>query len=283
MHEMELYRIADKDITLDHILGSGAFADVWLGTFQCQIVAVKQLHAKRVTMPQLQSFVDEIQLMSTFDSPYIVKFIGAAWTRPLDMKCVMEFMNGGDLRDFLANHSAVEFPWTEKVVHIQSIVEALVYLHSLNIIHRDLKSRNILLDSTKGTKLTDFGVSKEDMEATMTMGVGTFRWMAPEVIKNHNYTVASDIYSLGMVISELATHHIPFENELAANGQRLGDMPIMVKVVAGELNPSFGNNCPQWLHTLALQCVSHDATARPTAGQLAHRLRSHLRDEYSIV
>ncbi|KAF0713047.1 hypothetical protein As57867_004535, partial [Aphanomyces stellatus] len=180
-----LCRIQDKDIQLDHVIGSGAFADVWTGTYEGELVAIKQLQAKKVTMHQLQSFVDEIHLMSTFNSPYIVQFIGAAWKQPKDMKCVMELMDGGDLRDYLAKHNPKTFPWSEKMVHIQRIAEALVYLHSLSVIHRDLKSRNVLLDSTKGTKLTDFGVSKEDMEATMTMGVGTFRWMAPEVIKSH--------------------------------------------------------------------------------------------------
>ncbi|KAF0690147.1 Aste57867_18472 [Aphanomyces stellatus] len=197
MRGLELCRIQDKDVQLHHIIGAGAFADVWSGRYRNEPVAIKQLQAKNVTMHQLQSFVDEIHLMSTFNSPYIVQFIGAAWEQPKDMKCVMELMDGGDLRDYLTNHNADAFPWEDKLVHIQRIADALVYLHSLSVIHRDLKSRNVLLDSTKGTKLTDFGVSKEDMEATMTMGVGTFRWMAPEVIKSHKYTVSSDIYSFG--------------------------------------------------------------------------------------
>ncbi|KAF0712704.1 hypothetical protein As57867_004701, partial [Aphanomyces stellatus] len=223
-------------------------------------------------------FVDEIHLMSTFNSPYIVQFIGAAWKQPKDMKCVMELMDGGDLRDYLAKHNPKTFPWSEKMVHIQRIAEALVYLHSLSVIHRDLKSRNVLLDSTKGTKLTDFGVSKEDMEATMTMGVGTFRWMAPEVIKSHKYSVASDIYSFGVVLSEFATHLIPYVDEVnTENGKQLGDMPIIVKVVAGELTPSFGSKCPPWLQGLAMECLNYDPLVRPTAAQLSHRIRLHLR------
>ncbi|KAF0715719.1 Aste57867_3228 [Aphanomyces stellatus] len=284
MRDLELYRIKDKEIQVNHIMGSGAFANVWCGTYQGEPVAIKQLQAKNISMSQLQSFLDEIHLMSTFDSPYIVKFIGAAWKQPKDMMCVMELMDGGDLRDYLTKHNAEDFPWADKLVHIQRIAEALVYLHSQNIIHRDLKSRNVLLDSKKGTKLTDFGVSKEDMEATMTMGVGTFRWMAPEVIKSHKYSVASDIYSFGIVVSEFATHLIPYFDQVnPENGQRLGDMPIMVKVVAGELTPSFGTGCPEWLLHLATKCLAFDPDARPTSMQLSHHIRMQLRQAYSVV
>ncbi|KAF0709865.1 Aste57867_5725 [Aphanomyces stellatus] len=113
--------------------------------------------------------------MATFDSPFLVQFRCAAWTLPKDLLCVMQFMDGGDLRDYLATHTTTNFQWPEKVVHIQRIAEALVYLHLLNVIHRDIKSRIVLLDSPKGTKVMDFGVSNEDIEATMTVGVGTFR------------------------------------------------------------------------------------------------------------
>ncbi|KAF0718195.1 hypothetical protein As57867_001844, partial [Aphanomyces stellatus] len=139
MRELTLYRLPETDIQVASVLGSGAFANVWLGTFQGKPVAVKKLHQNRVNTLQLQSFMDEIQLMSTFESPFIVKLIGAAWTRPMDLQCVMEYMDSGDLRDYLISHDHQTFGWDEKVVHIQRIAEGLVYLHSLNIIHRDLK------------------------------------------------------------------------------------------------------------------------------------------------
>ncbi|KAF0699021.1 Aste57867_10389 [Aphanomyces stellatus] len=197
MDVLDLVRLNDKDIKLVRILGTGAFADVWLGTYNDDPVAVKKLHASKISIADLHSFVDEIKLMTQFECKYIVKLIGACWTRPVDVKCVMEYMDGGDLRYYLMAHNADVFTWTQKYTHMHCIVESLAYLHSFGIIHRDLKSRNVLMDSTKVTKLTDFGVSKEDVQQTMTMGVGTYRWMAPEVIQEQHYTVAADIYSFG--------------------------------------------------------------------------------------
>ncbi|KAH9152287.1 hypothetical protein AeRB84_005249 [Aphanomyces euteiches] len=177
----------------------------------------------------------------------------------------MEYMDCGDLRDYLVRNRPETFPWSDKLTHVYNIVEGLVYLHSLDIIHRDIKSRNILLDSTKGTKLTDFGISKEDIQATMTVGVGTFRWMAPEVIQSQNYTTAADIYSFGVVLSEFSTHHLPYEDLTnPSNGQPMGDTSIMVKVVAGELQPTFTSDCPEWIHDLARQCIALDPNDRPT-------------------
>ncbi|KAG9416265.1 hypothetical protein AC1031_000663 [Aphanomyces cochlioides] len=279
MKQLTMCRLDESRLTLHRKLGSGAFADVWLGTYQGESVAVKKMHANRVTLRQLQSFVEEITLMATFDSPYIVKLIGAAWTRPSDVKGVMELMDGGDLKDCLDHNAPSEFHWNDKYMHIHSIVHGLVYLHSLNIIHRDVKSRNVLLDSKKSTKLTDFGVSKEDMQATMTVGVGTFRWMAPEVIQDKSYTTSADIYSFGVILSEFDTHRIPYEDLTnPSTGLPIGDSAILVSVVQGEIQPTFTRDCPPWIFDMAMQCLAHNPDDRPTAMQLSHIIRTKLKE-----
>ncbi|RHY30302.1 hypothetical protein DYB32_004426 [Aphanomyces invadans] len=201
LSSLEVYRIAAHDIAITSMLGSGGFADVYLGRFCGQEVAVKTLLRNHPTRREVAAFADEIQILAMLHSPFIVEFVGASWAddNARDLQCVIEYMNRGDLKEVLSTHAPDEFPWTEKLLCIQSIVEGLVYLHSFPIIHRDLKSRNVLLDTFKGTKLTDFGGSREETTSTMTAGVGTYRWMAPEVLLSHRYTTAADVYSFGML------------------------------------------------------------------------------------
>ncbi|KAF0729045.1 hypothetical protein Ae201684_013344 [Aphanomyces euteiches] len=272
-----LHRVDERELTLESLLGSGAFAKVWRGTFRGEPVAVKASHDHRVDHDHVQAFIQEIQLMGTFDSPYIVRLLGVVWTRPADVKCIMEYMDCGDLKEYLADNSPEELSWADKVQHIYCVIEGLVYMHSLNIIHRDIKSRNILLDSTKGTKLADFGISKEDIQATMTVGVGTFRWMAPEVIQSQYYTTSSDIYSFGVLLSEFSTHQLPYQDmKNPSSGLPMGDTSIMVKVVSGELRPLFSEDCPHWIKDLAEDCLALDPAKRPTAAQVSHLIHLEL-------
>ncbi|RHY05679.1 hypothetical protein DYB25_009032 [Aphanomyces astaci] len=148
------------------LLAKGANGEVWVGDYRGLLVAVKK---------------------SADAGKSDQDFIGVSWVRPGEIELVMEFMDRGDLRKYLEstkpppmhNHAAtmssssVLFPWSDKINIMRDVVEGLSYLHSVNIIHRDLKSRNVLLADKMEAKLSDFGISKEIDNDTMTKGVGT--------------------------------------------------------------------------------------------------------------
>jgi len=185
-------------------------------------------------------------------------------------------MDQSDLKEVLHHRKPTEFTWPEKIKCALNIVEGLIYLHSMSIIHRDLKSRNVLMDSKKGTKLTDFGVSREDTGETMTIGVGTYRWMAPEILQDNHYTVACDIFSFGMILSELDTHCIPYSNLRNDKGHKLVDTAIISLVIRGAIKPTFTVDCPSWIRDLALKCITGNPENRPTAIELSMIIRQNM-------
>ncbi|OQR89799.1 protein kinase [Achlya hypogyna] len=271
-HKLEL---SDLVVLAEKPLASGAFGEVWLGSYGGDKVAVKRL--KNQSPESVFQFIEEIKLLARMESDFIVQFVGASWRRPIDMECVVEYMDLGDLRNYLSKNSAEMFDWDQKCKSILSIVRGLVYLHTFSppIIHRDLKSRNVLLDSKKGTKLTDFGSSREIDDETLTNGVGTYQWMAPEIVLGTKYTIAADIYSFGILLAEFSTHVVPYSDMINPSTNRPWNQQyIITKVTTGQLTPNFDStHTPEWVREMALKCLQLDPEARPTSLQLVSTLQ----------
>ncbi|KAK1943772.1 putative serine/threonine-protein kinase/receptor [Phytophthora citrophthora] len=269
-------------------IGSGAFGIIWLVKYRgSQLLASKRLRSDQVTKQRTQAFIEEIKMVAPFDHPNIVRLVGCAWTIETDLQALFEYMEFGDLRDYLVDPSSPRH-WSQELLQLAAdVIEALVYVHSFTppLVHRDLKSRNVLLSGDMKAKVTDFGASRyKSVDETMTAAVGTGRWLAPEVISGSNtYDQSVDVFSFGVVLSEMDTHSIPYDDVRGANGNRLNDIAILQLVATGQLRPKFGAGCPPELRMLAERCLDQDPTKRPPAHVVAYELRVIQRSHYTLL
>ncbi|CAI7827728.1 unnamed protein product [Closterium sp. NIES-54] len=211
-------------------LAAGAFGKVFHGLYEGDDVAVKLLNVPADMAPKdleglKSSFMQEIKVWHTLSHPNVVQFIGASLNAaniraPSDAKpppgqplwaIVTEYMGGGTLRAHLARRG--KLPPKESVRLALHIARGLCYLHARDVVHRDLKSDNLLLDHKGTVKIADFGVARTEAKNPndMTCETGTVRWMAPEVIDHKPYTRRVDVYSFGIVLWELVTSDLPFK------------------------------------------------------------------------
>ncbi|TMW61820.1 hypothetical protein Poli38472_010883 [Pythium oligandrum] len=279
--DLARHRLDASLVKVDRLLGTGTYGEVFLATYQHHRVVLKRLRNSDSSRQEIQRFVNEIKMMTHFRFPKIVRFIGVVWTKESDVAVVTEYMAGGDLRAYLdkTKRRARDGWAVEKYRIALDIAEALVYLHSLDppMIHRDLKSRNVLLDREMNAVLSDFGTSRPvDTERTMTAEVGTALWMAPEVLTGRRYDQSADIYSLGVILSELDTHELPFRN---TDFQSMNDAYVVGGVLAGSLHVRFLTSCPESIRVLGTRCTALDPGDRPTTLEVAYELRNLLRGQ----
>ncbi|CAI5712929.1 unnamed protein product [Hyaloperonospora brassicae] len=276
-------RIPYASLYFTRVLSKGAFGEVWLAQLENQQVAVKRiLNEKKNDVREIECFGAEIKLMASFSHPKIVEFVGISWSSMQDVCAVTEYMSKGDLYGFLKRRQG-QLNWRDHRIYLaEDVADALGYLHGLSpkVIHRDLKSKNILLDDSFRAKLSDFGISRErSVEDTMTAGVGTIYWTAPEVLMGKKYTEKADIFSFGIVMSELDMHVVPYSDKRDSAGKKLQGMKIVQMVIRRNLRPTFSPECPPLVKELVDRCLDADPDVRPSAVELLRiiqRMQSHL-------
>ncbi|ETK77386.1 hypothetical protein L915_16347 [Phytophthora nicotianae] len=106
----------------------------------------------------------------------------------------------------------------------------------------------------------------------MTAGVGTPYWTAPEILEGKRYTEQADLYSFGVVLSELDTCKLPFHDAFTSDGKKLKPVQILADVMAGMLRPSFSDECPQRIRRIGVACCQQDPSRRPSAAQVVSML-----------
>uniref|UniRef100_A0A803KWP1 Uncharacterized protein n=1 Tax=Chenopodium quinoa TaxID=63459 RepID=A0A803KWP1_CHEQI len=209
------FTIDELEKATDHfnesrILGRGGQGIVYKGMLgEGRLIAVKK--SKTLNESQQADFINEVVIMSQIIHRNIVRLLGCCLESKVPL-LVYEFVPNGTLFNHL-HHLNEEFPitWRMRLQIASDLAGALAYLHSFSyvpILHRDIKSSNILLDDKYRAKLSDFGLSKSvapDQTHVTTRVMGTFGYLDPEYSQTHRYTEKSDVYSFGVVLVELIT------------------------------------------------------------------------------
>ncbi|PKI34604.1 serine/threonine-protein kinase STY13-like [Punica granatum] len=246
----------------------GAFGKLYRGTYNGEEVAIKILErpendpGKAQLMEQ--QFQQEVMMLATLNHPNIVRFIGAC-KKPLVWCIVTEYAKGGSVRQFLTKRQNRSVPLKLAIRQALDVAKGMAYVHGLGFIHRDLKSDNLLINSDKTIKIADFGVARIEVQTEgMTPETGTYRWMAPEMIQHRPYTQKVDVYSFGIVLWELITGLLPFQNMTAVQAA--------FAVVNKEVRPIIPSDCLPILSNIMTRCWDPNPKTRPTFTEVVRML-----------
>ncbi|CAE7903713.1 unnamed protein product [Symbiodinium necroappetens] len=277
------WMLRSRDLKLKEVLGSTLKNTIYLAAWQGADVVVKcasvtdgGLAEEAAPTAITDELLHEIDVLSSMRHPDLVMFLGACIEPNRPIMCVTEFMPKGDLEHYYetqrkARNLHVWRPGLAKVVEWScAVARALNFLHSRKMIHRDLKPMNLLLTKHHEVKVADFGISRMLAEAddyNMTGGIGTTRWMAPEVMRHMCYDEKVDIYAFGLIVYFMSSGRIPFHH-LGLACQSLREQFRH----GGEPRP-LASECSPRLRPLMEAAWHVDPTRRPTAEELSEDLR----------
>jgi len=260
------------ELKMGERIGIGGSGEVFIAEYSPQNgkkmkVAVKRLLPRKYNKETLLEFRKEIQIfkrLNSYKHPNILAFYGAISTPP-NLGLVTELLEMS-LFDLLHNTN-IRLTWALKEKIAIGSSDGLRFLHEHSIIHRDLKSANLLLNKNFEVKIMDFGLAriKADHD-TMTGQTGTYQWMSPEVIKGQKYTESADIYSMGIIFWEICMEKIPFEG--------MNGIQASVAVVTRKLRPPLWTKDKKpligkvnWTR-LIQHCWHQNARKRPNINQV---------------
>ncbi|KAK8311878.1 hypothetical protein V6Z11_D01G001000 [Gossypium hirsutum] len=228
----DVWEIDPRHLKFENKVASGSYGDLYKGTYCSQDVAIKVLKPERVDTDIQKDFAQEVFIMRKVRHKNVVQFIGAC-TKPPTLCIVTEFMCGGSVYDYLHKQKGVfKLPSLLKVAI--DVSKGMNYLHQNDIIHRDLKAANLLMDENEVVKVADFGVARVKVQSgVMTAETGTYRWMAPE---------------------------LPYEY--------LTPLQAAVGVVQKGLRPTVPKNTNPKLTQLLERCWQQDPTLRPDFSEI---------------
>ncbi|KFP72241.1 Proto-oncogene tyrosine-protein kinase LCK, partial [Acanthisitta chloris] len=249
------WEVPRESLKLVEKLGAGQFGEVWMGFYNGHTkVAVKSLKAGSMSP---SAFLAEANLMKNLQHPRLVRLYAVVTKEPIYI--ITEYMEKGSLVDFLKTSEGVKLSINKLLDMAAQIAEGMAFIEAKNYIHRDLRAANILVSDALCCKIADFGLARviEDNEYTAREGAKfPIKWTAPEAINYGTFTIKSDVWSFGILLTEIVTYgRIPYPGmtnpEVIQNLERGYRMP----------QP---DNCPAELYDLMRQCWKESPEERPT-------------------
>ncbi|XP_023236843.1 LIM domain kinase 1-like [Centruroides sculpturatus] len=268
-----------SDLVQGKLLGKGFFGQVYQITHRDtgEVMVLKELY--RVDEEAQKNFLKEVAVLRSLNHENVLHFIGVLY-KDKKLHLVTEYISGGTLKELIHNLNET-LPWEQRVNFARDIASGMAYLHSMNIIHRDLNSHNCLVRENKTVVVADFGLARiicdqSNQYSTRRYGkrcstkkyerkkrytvVGNPYWMAPEMMKGKKYDEKVDIFSFGIVLCEIIGRvqadpdYLPRSNDFGLN-----------TVVFKE---KFCANCPESFYTIVFLCCDLDPEKRPPFEQL---------------
>lgn len=283
--EAELAR-ATNNFSEDHKIGAGGFGYVYHGRLaEGRSVAIKK--CKEVDQERIDQFINEVIILSQIDHRNVIKLLGFCLETRIPL-LVYEYVSNGTLSDHLHGKDFEFLSWNRRLQIAIETAEAVAYLHSsasVPIVHRDIKSANILLDSTCSPKLSDFGLSRlvpTDNSHLTTDVKGTFGYLDPKYFLTVQLTDKTDVYSFGVLMVELLTGMKPLSTDRAKEDRNLTYLFLSRKsqgllgdiIDGGFVQREEGGEmeCMRGVANLAEACLSMDVERRPSMKEVVQEL-----------
>ncbi|CAK9000622.1 unnamed protein product [Durusdinium trenchii] len=296
-HRLEemVEQVCHEDLTFKTELCSTVKSTVCLVEWKGQMVVAKKIEKSLLTEVDPESIetrdismremLHELKILSTISHPCIVNVLGSGFERQQGPFFLTEYMAGGDVESYMQKQRAKSLDqtfkpgWSLAMQWILSTAEALAYLHGLPqpIIHRDLKPLNLLLTKELKLKVTDLGLSKvmpgHGQKASdpvkMTGGVGTWRYMAPEMVRHEHYTDRIDIYALALIAYFLLSGRQPFDSFCRGDVENILKAYLKGQEPRPELDMFTGS---MEMRAFLQEAWHPEASRRPSAAECAERL-----------
>lgn len=290
-------KTATRNFRGDTVLGEGGFGKVYKGwlddkttsnkSVSGMVVAIKKLNSE--SLQGLKEWQSEIHFLGRLSHPNLVKLLGYCW-EDKELLLVYEFMQRGSLENHLFGRGAAvqSLPWNIRVKILMDAAHGLTFLHSSKkqVIYRDFKASNILLDGSYKAKISDFGLAKLGPSASKshvtTRVMGTYGYAAPEYVSTGHLYVKSDVYGFGVVMIEMLTALRAMDPKRQSGKESLVDWikPYLydrkkLKIIMdSRLEGRYSSSAAMKIAHLALKCIESEQKNRPTMQEVVETLEA---------